>query len=131
MRLKNREIHTLTIQMAKMGEKNFPVKISFAIAKNRKKMAEALEIIEEQRKKLCEKYAARDENGEIRTEKDVYVIADHSGLNTEYKELLEVESDMDLMQIALSDLERCGEGKYDAITPDEADVLQFFCDAEK
>ena len=125
MRLKNKEIRLLALQMEKLQKKNFPAKVSFAIAKNQKEISDTLQIIEEQRKKICEKYAKKDENGKAEIEGGAYVIQDPQGLKEEYQELMEIETEIDLQKMDEADLEKCGEGKYDAITPDDARILQY------
>ncbi len=125
MRLKNKEIRLLAVQMELLGKKNFPTKVSFAIAKNQKAISDVIEIIEEQRKKICEKYAERDENGIVKVENGSYVISDLQSLNAEYGELMEIETEVEIQKLEESDLERCGEGKYDAVSPDDVRILQL------
>lgn len=125
MKIKNKEIRILAEKMKEIEKKNFPVKISFAIARNQKTISDILQTLEEQRKKLCEKYAERDENGNIKTEDNAYVIQDTQELRREYQELLEIETEFELQKIEEADLEKCGEGKYDAISPDDAHFFQY------
>ena len=87
MRIKNKEIRILAEKMKEIEKKNFPVKVSFVLARNQKTIADILQTLEGQRKKLCEKYAERDENGNIKTEDNTYVIRDVQSLKKEYQEL--------------------------------------------
>lgn len=125
MRIKNKEIRILAEKMKEIEKKNFPVKVSFVLARNQKTIADILQTLEGQRKKLCEKYAERDENGNIKTEDNAYVIRDVQSLKKEYQELLEIETELELQKIEEADLEKCGEGKYDAISPDDAHFFQY------
>ena len=125
MRIKNKEIRILAEKMKEIEKKNFPVKVSFVLARNQKTIADILQTLEGQRKKLCEKYAERDENGNIKTEDNAYVIRDVQSLKKEYQELLEIETELELQKIEEADLEKFGEGKYDAISPDDAHFFQY------
>lgn len=124
VKLKNREIQTLWMQMEQLGKKNFPVKLSFKLAKNKRLIAEIAEIIESQRKEICEKYAKKNENGEAVIDNGIYVIEDKKGLDHEYHELMEIETEVAFLAIQEADLEKCGEGRFDAISLDEMEILQ-------
>ena len=125
MRLKNREIRLLAAKLEEMDKKNLPAKVSFALARNQKAIVEVLQVMESQRKKICEKYAKKDEDGKALCENGSYLIEDQEGLREEYLELMEIETEIELQTIAETDLAKCGEGKYDAITPEDVRILQY------
>lgn len=124
MKLKNKEVQSIWAQLDQIGKKNFPVRLSFKLAKNKRLLAETLEVIENQRKELCEKYAKKKESGEFEIENGMYVIDDRTELDREYRDLMEIETEVSFEKIIEDDFEKCGEGKFDPISLDEMEILQ-------
>lgn len=121
--------------LLKLAGKNLPVKIAYAIAKNIKVLNEEYKTIEEQRIKLCEKYADKDEDGKPKmAEKDgkqVYQFSDDNEekVNEEYKELLETEEELDIHKVSIEEFEKCDmNDRYDILNPSEYSVLEFMID---
>lgn len=63
MKMKLRETQVRLQNLAKLGTKTFPAKLSFAISCNIEKLQKEAEHIEKERKKLCEQYAEKDDDG--------------------------------------------------------------------
>lgn len=121
--------------LLKIAGKNLPVKVSYAIAKNIKVLNEEYKTIDEERIKLCEKYADKDEDGKsVKVEKEgkeVYQFSDDNEekVNEEYKELLETEAELDIHKVSIEEFEKCDmSDRYDILNPSEYSVLEFMID---
>ena len=126
------EVYGRLNALLKLSEKCLPVKISYAIAKNTKVLAEEYKTINAQRIELCEKYANKDSDGNpIKKDKDgelIYDLTDENNIemNKEYNELLEVDSDLTIHKVSIADFEKCeSNSRYDILTPSEYAALEF------
>lgn len=107
--------------------KKLPIKISFIIAKNKKNMETILEIYNEKRMDLIEKYAVKDDKGEI--------VIDHNGnakiddlksFTNELEELWSIEQDVNIEYIIFQDLEKCDtDKKFDSLSPLDISQIQW------
>lgn len=126
------EVYGRLNALLKLGEKCLPVKISYAIAKNIKVLAEEYKTIDAQRIELCKKYAEKDGDGNpVKKEKDgelVYDLTEENNIemNKEYNELLNVDSDLVIHKVSIADFEKCdSNSRYDILTPSEYTTLEF------
>lgn len=126
------EVQSTLEGLYKIATKNLPVKVSYAIAKNIKVLNEEYKTIDEQRIKLCEKYADKDDDGkavmEKKGEKEFYKFSDGNEvkMNDEYKELLEEEAELDIHTVDITEFEKCDmSDRYDILTPAEYANLEF------
>lgn len=90
-----------------MDYPDVPIKVSFKLIKNAKKIDAILESYNEANRKLLNKYVEKDENGEMKRDKDGNVQISTSCVNDyirERNELLEVENDIDLEIIDAEEL---------------------------
>ena len=104
MKLTNNVIATLK----NLSGKELDVKTSFKIAKNIKVIDEISNIFVEEKRKLVSKYGTKDKDGNLKV--DDYGVAEIDKDNLEewnrsYAELLEIENDIDIEKIKLSDLD--------------------------
>lgn len=105
MKLNNQEIYNLTLNFCNefdsVKQQNFPAKISFYIQKNRNKLVEAYNEIEQIRQDILNKYGSYDEKtGSYYFEKNIIDI-----VNKELKDLISIEQNINISMIKLSDLE--------------------------
>ena len=121
--------------LLQIAGKNLPVKVSYAIAKNIKVLNEEFKTIEEQRIKLCEKYAKKDDTDKpITIEKNgnqVYQFDDNDEqkVNEEYAELLEEETKLDIHKVNIHEFEKCDQSdRYDILNASEYSALEFMID---
>jgi len=73
-----------------MTEK-LPVKAAYSFGKLARAIQKEFEIFEESRKKLIDRYCARDENGKPIIESNIYKMADEAAFGKEFNELANIE----------------------------------------
>ena len=132
MKMKLGEVKGRFAGLLKISEKTFPAKVSYAIARNLKLLEKEYKDLEEQRMKICESYADKDEDGKaITQEKDgntVYVFSGKAQeqLNKEYAELLDEEIDIDIHTVDAGELDKCEESeRFDIPTAADYMAMEF------
>ena len=65
MKLSNEEILTDIAKLKEIAQKQLPIKASYAIAKNLKRIEDELEVYCQEREKLIDKYAEKDDKGKM------------------------------------------------------------------
>lgn len=112
-----------------LGEKKLPVKLSYALNKNVKKLIEEYELMNDQRVKILEKDCVRDkENKPVLDDKNAYTYPDEATKNSMLKdlqELFDTEIDVDIFKINYETLEMCDNEKFDILTLREISELDF------
>lgn len=112
-----------------LGEKKLPVKLSYALNKNVKKLIEEYELMNDQRVKILEKDCVRDkENKPILDDKKAYTYSDEATKNSMLKdlqELFDTEIEIDIFKINYETLEMCNNEKFDILTFREISELDF------
>ena len=79
-----------------------------------------------EREELIRRYAKKDENGEIMTEDDCYIMEDKERFGKDMSELLNIETEVEIHTVSISVVEKCDEDpKYDSLTMAELDVIDF------
>lgn len=107
--LKNIEIIT-AFNSAKdlMNVKDVPVKVSWNITKNIKKIEKAFKVYAELEQKLIQEYALKDDEGAIKVdENNQPKFPPRSEYYVKQSELLDCEETFELLTIKLEDLEKC------------------------
>ena len=107
MKLTNQLILNSIEGLSAISKREFPIKVSYAISKNIKKINEELITYNEQRQKLVTKYAICDENGKtILDENNIFHIKEEfvEVWNKELKELFAIENDIDISKFPLKAL---------------------------
>ena len=107
MKLTNKKILNDAITMGAISNKELPIKVSYALAKNISKIEKELEIYNKEREKLIEKYSVKDaddktvidENNQIKIQ-DKYL----ENWNKDIKELQEIEVEIDIHKFKLEEL---------------------------
>lgn len=117
MKMKEKEVNKHFSDLAGIGNLTLPSKLSFAISYNLEKLQKESERIENERKKLCEQYSDKDDDG-----KPVMVDSIINGQKTqeykmseenrklfgeEYNELLDTEVDIEIRKVKNEVVERC------------------------
>lgn len=125
-----RKIHRL---MAGMGDKKFPVKVSYAVQKNSKEIQELISFAEERQNEIIGNYTKKDENGIALHGKDKdgnedknTVQIDESRMQEFVHEMNDLENtdiDVNFTFISLDDLSRCDEDVYDYLSPNDMEVF--------
>lgn len=107
MKLTNKKILNNAMTIGVISNKELPVKVSYALAKNISKLEKELEIYNKEREKLIEKYSVKDddnktvidENNQIKIQ-DKYL----EDWNKDIKELQEIEVEIDIHKFELEEL---------------------------
>lgn len=108
MKLTNNVIVNSIEALKNLSCKEFDVKTSFKIAKNIKVIDEISNIFVEEKRKLVSKYGTKDKEGNLKVDDHGVAEIDKDNLeewNRSYAELLEIENDIDIEKIKLSDLD--------------------------
>ena len=98
------KLHANVTAFINMGE-TLPVKVSYALTKAYRALQSELDLFNEQRKPILEKYAEKDADGEFVVENDSYKIADHEHFGKEINELLNVETEIEIPTIKIEALD--------------------------
>lgn len=86
---------------SKVGQENInlPAKLSYAIYRNVNKLANTTKYYEDERVAIVKKYSKLDKNGEPVIKDNAPVMKDMDKANEDYKNLLELDADVDLYTI--------------------------------
>nr|WP_207723153.1 DUF1617 family protein [[Eubacterium] tenue] len=107
MKLTNKKILNDAMTIGAISNKELPVKVSYALAKNISKIEKELQIYNTERERLIEKYSVKDddnktvidENNQIKIQ-DKYL----EDWNKDIKELQEIEVEIDIHKFKLEEL---------------------------
>jgi len=122
IKLSNERIITEASRLAEISKKNLPIKVSYAIAKNISKIESELKTYNNERVKLIEKYAARDEKGQIKSDSNGQIIFKEDcqeTWNQDIKALLSIENEIDIHKFNISELDGY------SITPAELMLIDY------
>lgn len=125
MKIKNSQIVSFINGVVELREKQLPVKLGYAIAKNLGAMKSISEAYEEERIKVLSKYAEKGEDGKFLVEDNSYVIPDMENYGREIGELLEIENEVAIHTVAFEELEKCDSDKFDALSFQDIQVLEI------
>lgn len=126
MKMQNKEIVGFLNTCVSMKNKSLPVRLAYAIKKNVAAVQEAASAYTAEREELIRRYAKKDENGEIMTEDDCYIMEDKERFGEDMSELLNIETEVEIHTVSISVVEKCDEdSKYDSLTMAELDVIDF------
>lgn len=123
--LKARIVGLQAVQM-----KKFPVRVSYAIAKNLKVLLKEHEDFEYSRIEICKDYAEKDEKGDPLVEDGSYVILDEKKqeFNEEIDSLARIDAELNIIKVDLSEFDKCEDEKYDLPNAYDFEALDFMID---
>lgn len=107
MKLTNRKIVQDANFLGALTQKQLPIKISYAIAKNVSKIEKELDIYNKERQKLLDKYCIKNEEGKNKIDENNQLkIADEhlETWNKDINELLDIDVDIDIHKFKIDDL---------------------------
>lgn len=122
------EINEATTNLSRIAEKKFPAKISYAIAKNVELLKKEYQDLEQQRVKLCEMYADKDEEGKpiVEDGKFSFQEREQQKFQMEYEDLLKEEAVLDFHMVDAVELEKCDlNERYDVPTAEDYMSMNF------
>ncbi|CEN87291.1 DUF1617 family protein [Paraclostridium sordellii] len=107
MKLTNKKILKDAMTIGAISNKELPIKVSYALAKNISKIEKELEIYNNEREKLIEKYSVKDENDKTVIDEnnqikiqDIYL----EKWNKDIEELQNIEVEIDIHKFKLEEL---------------------------
>lgn len=104
MKISNEKLVNSIGVLTKLTNMELPIKLSYAISKNITKIDRELVAYNKEREKLIQKYGEKDEEGKLKTKEDGTInILDIESFNKDLKEILDIETEVD---INLIDLEK-------------------------
>lgn len=107
MKLTNRKIVNDANFLGTLTNKQLPIKVSYAIAKNVSKIEKELELYNKEKQKLVDKYCIKDEKGNNKIDENNQLkIADENldDWNKSINELLDIEIEIDIHKFSINDL---------------------------
>lgn len=107
MRLTNRKIVNDSSFLGNLTQKQLPVKVSYAIAKNITKIEKELDIYNKERQKLIDKYCEKNEDGTNKVDEHSNIRISYEHLenwNKDVNDLLDIEIHIDMHKFNVNDL---------------------------
>lgn len=121
MKLSNERLVNSIGVLSKLTNMELPIKLSYALSKNITKIDRELEVYNKERQKLIEKYGEKDKEGKLKTKEDGTInILDIDSFNKDLKEILEIETEIDIHTIDLENI-----NTDIKITPGELMIIDY------
>lgn len=125
MKIKNSQIVNFINGVMNLKDKKLPVKLGYAITRNKKIMDPVATSYEEERQKILGKYAEKDDSGKFKVEDGAYIISDILGYEREMDELLEIENEMHLHTVTIDEIEKCDLEQFDSLSVQDITLLDM------
>ena len=108
-----------------LRNKKLPVKLSFVLLRNLKKIDDVVNDLEEKRTELIEKYGDHDEQGQLVINDEGNVkIENTKDFLSELMEIYDADVEMQFDTVSESDIEKCDQEGYDHLTVEEISALE-------
>ncbi|MDP4144168.1 MAG: hypothetical protein Q8936_06730 [Bacillota bacterium] len=105
MKLSNERILNDVNKLGEITQKQLPIKVSYALAKNIAKIEAELKIYNKEREKLINQYAEKDEKGQVKAdERGQIIFKEKERWEKDIKELLSIENDIDIHKFNINEL---------------------------
>lgn len=124
MKLKNKDILKFVNGCTALREKKLPVRLGYAIKKNLGSVSDAANAYNTEHGALISRYAEKDDNGNLLIEEGRYQIKDKENFEKDLNELLEIETEVNIHQVTLEEIEKCEDPRYDALTVSDLETLE-------
>lgn len=124
MKLSNLKLVNDAAGLSQLTQKNLPVKVSYAIAKNMTKIEGALDLYGKEKQKLIDKYSVKGEDGKTLIGENGTITIQHELLedwNADIKELQEIENEIDIHKF---DINLILNGNYE-LMPGELMLIDY------
>lgn len=119
-------------ELAGIKTKKLPVKMSFILSRNLKKMEEVVSDIDGKRNDLLGLYGEKDDEGQLKVGDNGQVhIVDPDKFMSELTEVLNADIEITLDKVSMSDVEKCDQDGYDALTVEEVGALEIMLEDSK
>lgn len=100
-----------------------PFKTALSIARDINKIDEVLEVYDNKRKQLIEKYGKKDDNGNLVTENGNAMLKDSNAFANDYNKMVLEDVDLDITKIKEDDL-----ASVKGLTPSDIQNIYFLLD---
>ncbi|NSB16450.1 hypothetical protein [Clostridium beijerinckii] len=107
MKMTNRELQGKVQVLSMLSNKQLPVKVSYAIAKNINSINKELKICEDEKMKLIKDYAIKDEHGDPKVKDNKFIFPSdekENECNGKYNELLDIEVEFIVREVNVNEL---------------------------
>lgn len=119
-------------ELAGVKAKKLPVKMSFILSRNLKKMEEVVSDIDGKRNDLLGLYGEKDDDGQLKVGDNGQVkIVDPDKFMSELTEVLNADIEITMDKVSMSDVEKCDQDGYDALTVEEVGALEIMLEGSK
>ena len=129
------EILNLNEELHNVVRKRLPFQLAYAISKNVQDISKEADIIGQNRIKLIELYADKDENGNPVIKDGEYHISDENQgvFQQEYTEFLHTETEVfkDIEKVDITKFDKLEDQRYDALSAADITALSFMTSEEK
>ena len=123
------EILNLNEELHNVVRKRLPFQLAYAISKNVQDISKEADIIGQNRIKLIELYADKDENGNPVIKDGEYHISDENQgvFQQEYTEFLHTETEVfkDIEKVDITKFDKLEDQRYDALSAADITALSF------
>jgi hypothetical protein len=102
----NRELQGKVQILSMLSNKQLPVKVSYAIAKNINSINKELKIFDEEKMKILKDYTLKNESGEpkVKDNKFIFIDGKEDECNEKYNELLDIDVDIEIRKFNINEL---------------------------
>lgn len=139
MKIKVMDIIVKTAQLNAIAGKKMPIRMSYAVSKNREVFAKEVDKYETERIKLCNAYADKDADGKpVIAEREengqkvseyIFTKENREELEKALADFCDMEVHLAIQKINMKDLEKIDESdRFDALSPMELESLYFMID---
>lgn len=106
MEITNRELLNKVQVLSVLSNKQLPVKVSYALAKNINSINKELKIYEEEKLKIAKECSLKDESGNPKIDNNQYVLIEDKKevFSEQVNELLDIEIDLPIRQVNVNEL---------------------------
>ena len=111
--------------------KRVPIKMSFVLSRNLKKMEEVVQDIDSKRNDLLRVYGDKDDDGQLKVgdNGEITVPAkDVPKFMADVSEMLNADIEITLDKVSMADIEKCDQDGYDNLTVEEVSALECMLD---
>lgn len=106
--------------------------MSLILIRNSKKLNEAVKDIDNKRFEIISQYADKDQNGQILSENGQFKVSNNlTDFENDLKELFNTQINIQLDTLFMEDIQKCDNDKYDSLTMEEVDALQYIIKKEE
>lgn len=129
--MKASEIQRIYSGLMGIKVKKLPIKMSFILSRNLKKMEEVVQDIENRRNDLLNTYGEKGEDGQLKVGENGEItvpVQNVPKFMTDMGEVLNANIEIALDKVSMADVEKCDQDGYDNLTVEEVGALECMLD---